>query len=295
MFKISYKYKKIIKANFAKIFPYIYAKYYYRTRTGKSLDYNDVHDLNEKLFWIERYWKHPLLKKCSDKYCVREYVEKSGYGSFLNQIYGVYDQPNEIHFESLPNQFVLKCNHGGDFNIFCEDKKEINIAEVKKILSKWLKIDYGLDTAEYHYFGIKPLIMAEKLLQPTKKELLEYQLFFINGNPEFILARNDLSHKGVENNIVVSYTLNWERISLRKQGDDDLTLGFNKPKDFKKMIECATKLAKPFPHVRVDFYDVDDKLVFGELTFSSSGNVLSNYKDEVIVDMGLKLTLPLPT
>ena len=292
MLRISPKYRKKIKSNFAKLFPYIFAKYYYYTRTGKYLNYKNVNDLNEKLFWLERYWKHPLIKQCSDKFLVREYVADSGYGSLLNQIYGTYNNPNEIEFATLPNQFVLKCNHGGDFNIFCEDKKKLNIAEAKKTLSKWLKIEYGLDTAEYHYSGIKPLIIAEKLLHPTKSDLREYQIFFINSNPEFILARNDLSHASTGNAIAVSYTLQWERVCLRKHGDNDLDLGFKKPKEFQRLIECATKLAKPFPQVRVDFYDVDDELVFGELTFSSSGNVLSNYKDEIIANMGSKLILP---
>lgn len=272
-------------------FPYKYAKRYYRKRTGKKLDYNNVKDLNEKLFWLERYWITPLVVQCSDKYLVREYVCDRGCGDILNEIYGVYSSADEIDVDSLPNRFVLKCNHGCGFNIFCKDKSRFDFAKARITLEGWLKTRYGRETAEFHYQYIAPRIIAEKYIQTLDYQLRELQIFCINGEPQFILARNDLGDCSVKG-VALSYTLDWRRVALRKEEDFELT--FDLPKNMSKMIEYARILASPFPHVRVDFYEVNGILIFGELTFSTSGNVFSNYKDSIIEELGRKLVLPLP-
>lgn len=273
-------------------FPYYYAKMYYKKRTGRKLNYKNPQDFNEKLFWLQRYWRHPLVTECADKYLVRKYVENKGFSYTLNELYGVYENTGQIKFEKLPNQFVLKCTHGCGYNIFCDDKSKLDLDKTRAQLNAWLNSKYGKNTAEFHYQAITPKIICEKYLQDKNHSLLEYQLFCINGKPQFFLARNDLGVAG-HNSTAESYSLRWERIDMRRNENLEVSL-IKKPKNIDLLLNIATKLSEPFPQVRVDFYEANGDLVFGELTFSTSGNVLSNYKDDVVFEMGKKLILPEP-
>ena len=268
-------------------------KFIYFLRTGKLLDLNNPQDLNEKMFWLSRYWRNPMITLCSDKYRVREFVEQKGCADLLNEQYGVFEDANDIDFDKLPKKFVLKCNHGSRMNIIVEDKECLDIEETRKTLNTWLKFQYGRGT-EWQYKAIVPKILAEKYLESNDGKMIEYQIFCFNGKPMFFLVRNDLRRSSVDKQSVefaVSYTMEWERIYMRKN-EEQFQIELPKPQNYQKMIDCATKLSTDFPQVRVDFYEVDDRLLFGELTFSSNGGIQSNYKNEYIVKLGKKLQLP---
>lgn len=276
-----------------KYFPYEYAKIYYHIRTGKTLSYKDPRSFNEKLFWLERYWKDPRILQCTDKYLVREYVINAGWASILNPLYGVYTSEEDINFGDLPQKFVLKCTHGCGFTIFCQDKASLDEREVKRILRQWMNTRYGRVSAEFHYEKLIPKIVAENYIEDASGRLIEVQFFCLNGKPEFILARNDLGYsEELKDGIALSYTLDWKRVAYRKREEELMHLEMKKPKLYETMLQCAADLARPFPHVRVDFYDLGEIFIFGELTFSTSGNVLSNYNDQVIDVLGEKLVLP---
>ena len=198
------------------ILPYQYAKYSYKLETGKKLSYKNPRDLNEKMFWLARYWQHPLIVLCADKVHVRKYVEKSGCGDILNDLYQVYDHVYEIDFDKLPENFVLKCNHGCGYNILCKDKKTFNINDAKIKLQKWMNEVYGADTAEYHYSYIRPKILHEKYIHDPNCQKLEIQVFCFNGEPDSFLVRNDLGDKG-KNCFAISYSLDWVRVEYRKK------------------------------------------------------------------------------
>lgn len=268
-------------------------KFIFFLRTGKILDLKNPEDLNEKMFWISRYWRNPLITLCSDKYNVRKYLEEKGCDDILNEQYGVYDKAEQIEFEKLPDKFVLKCNHGSRMNIIVEDKSKIKISEVKKTLNKWVDFQYGRGT-EWQYKGIKPKILAEKYLESLDGKMTEYQIFCFNGKPMFFLVRNDLRKSEVDKSSLeyaVSYTIDWKRVYMRK-GEEKFDFELPKPTNYDKMIEYARRLSADFPQVRVDYYEIDDKLIFGELTFSSNGGVQSNYKDEYVKSLGKELKLP---
>lgn len=268
-------------------------RFIYFLRTGKILDLRNPKDLNEKMFWLSRYWRIPLISLCSDKYKVREYLTSKGCGDILNECYGVYNDANEIDFDSLPNKFVLKCNHGSRMNIIVEDKSTLNIEKACKTLNTWVRFQYGRGT-EWQYKDIEPRILAEKYLEGKDGKMIEYQIFCFNGRPMFFLVRNDLRKSEVDKAdaaYAVSYTVDWKRVYMRK-GEEQFSFELPKPKSYDKMIEYAKRLSEGFPQVRVDYYEIDDRLVFGELTFSSHGNVLSNYKDEYIKSLGEELVLP---
>lgn len=268
-------------------------RFIYFLRTGKHLNLNNPKDLNEKMFWLARYWRNPLITKCSDKYAVREYLTAKGCGDILNEEYGVFDNAREIDFDKLPQKFVLKCNHGSRMNIVCEDKGKLDIEATRAKLNKWMSFQYGRGT-EWQYKTIERKILAEKYLESADGKMIEYQIFCFNGKPMFFLVRNDLRKSSVDKESLqyaVSYTMDWKRVYMRK-GEEKYDFSLPKPHNYDKMIEYAKRFAADFPQVRVDYYEIDDRLVFGELTFSSNGSVQSNYKKEYIKSLGEQLVLP---
>ena len=268
-------------------------KLVYFLRARKRLDMHNPKNLNEKLFWLARYWRNPLITKCADKYLVREYLIEKGCEDILNELYGVYDKAEDIPFDTLPQKFVLKCNHGSHMNIICEDKSNLDKDAAARQLDKWLKVEYGRGY-EWQYRPIPRKIVAEKYIESADGKMTEYQIFCFNGQPQFFLVRNDLRNSEADKEgmqYAVSYTMDWKRVYMRK-GEEKFQFELPKPKNYHKMIDYAIRLSADFPQVRVDYYEIDDKLIFGELTFSSNGNVQSNYKKEYIDSLGEKLQLP---
>lgn len=258
-------------------------EYYYR-ETGKTLDYSHPQDLNEKLMWLERYWQHPLKTICADKYQVREYIKKHGMADMLVPLIAVYDSVEEIDFNVLPKQFVLKCNHGSGYNIICHDKSKLDIAEVKAKLSKWMAEDFSELFTEIHYRDIPHKIICEELISTTAP--IEYQLWCINGKAQsFLVCRKNFDGSYD----AWSYSLDWHPLNDRKNESSGYP---QKPFDISRLIRCAELLAEPFPFLRADFYEADRKIYFAEMTLSPSTNILSKYKDDFLCRYGEMLQLP---
>lgn len=262
-------------------------------RTKKKWNNKTPKDLNEKLFWLARYWRNPLIVKCADKYTVRDYLQEKGCGDILNELYAVCERGEQIDFDTLPQKFVLKCNHGSGMNIICEDKSQLDRASAIKQLNKWMKFQFGRGV-EWQYKNIEHKILVEKYLESKDGKMIEYQIFCFNGKPGFFLVRNDLRESKVDKEnleFAVSYTMDWKRVYMRK-GEEQFKVDLPRPHNYQKMIDYATRIARDFPQVRVDYYEIDDRLVFGELTFSSHGAIMSNYKDEYVKSLGDLLELP---
>lgn len=267
-------------------------RFIYALRTRKWLNLKAPKDLNEKLFWLARYWRNPLVVQCADKYRVREYLQSKGCGDILNELYGVYEDANDINFDTLPNKFALKCNHGSGMNIVCEDKSKLNIQECIIKLNEWLKFQFGRGV-EWQYKPIKRKIIAEKYLEG---KMIEYQVWCFNGRPIMFLVRNDLRCDTTdvrEQSYAITYTPDWKRVYYRKN-EENFQIDLPRPLNYQKMLDYAIRLSADFPQVRVDFYEVDGTLIFGEMTFSSNGNILSNYKPEILIKLGGQLVLPEP-
>ena len=265
------------------------AKQVYHLGTGKELNYRKVSDFNEKLFWLARYWQHPLIVKCADKLAVRDYVKECGLDFLLNEIYAEYDTAESIDLGILPERFVLKCNHGCGFNIICKDKSSMELNDVKAKVDKWLHTSIGIETAEYQYQHIQPRAYAERYIGDENDERWEIQFFCFNGTARHILLRNDLGDSSAKP-FAISYTRDWKRVRERKH--EDMSIDVEKPANLETLISYAECLARPFPNVRVDFYLVGGKAIFGELTFSTSGNILHNYTSSVVKQWGSELVLP---
>lgn len=261
------------------------SKIRYRKHTGKTLSYKEPKDLNEKLFWLTRYWRHPLKTKCADKYLVREYVREQGLEEILIPLIGVYETAEEINWSNLPNSFILKCNHGSGYNIICTQKSELDEKETKRQLNEWLNTDYYQWGQELHYKNISKRIVCEVLI--NNEAPLEYQFWCVNGVPESILV----CRKNYNNTYDAwSYSINGEQLYERKGETENCDIEFCP--DIETMLAYAKTLSRPFPFVRVDLYFCNERIYFAELTFTPSGNILFRYKDSFIERLGNKLVLP---
>lgn len=218
----------------------------------------------EKIQWLKLYGNLEKYNDYVDKYKVREFVSNVIGEEYLIPLLGAYDKPEEIDYEKLPNQFVLKLNHGSGYNIIVKEKNKENINNINKKLNKWIKEDYYKIKKEYQYKNVKKKIVCEKYINDSKGELLDYKFFCFNGKPEFVKVDFDR----FQNHKVNFYNSNWELLNLQETGWGNNKNKVDKPKNFSEMLEIGRKLSTKFQFVRVDLYNVDGKIYFGELTFT---------------------------
>ena len=252
-------------------------KLWYYKYTKEKLNIKNPMSYGEKIQYIKLYGDLENLSNYVDKYEVRNYIREKIGEQYLINLIGVYNNENEIDFENLPNQFVLKCTHGAGYNIICKDKKNININKVKKDLNYCLKEKFYMIAGEIQYKNIRPRIVCEEFLEDTNKELKDYKFFCFSGKPEFVGVDSD--RFGMHTRIF--YDLNWNKMNLSLDTISFSEMEIKKPKNFEKMIEIAKILSKEFEFVRVDLYNLDGKIYFGELTFTpSSGFTKFNPESE---------------
>ena len=237
----------------------------HRYYTGKKLNLESPVEFNEKIQWLKLNYQNPLLTKLACKYRVREYVTEKIGESYLNELYGVYDNVENVNFDLLPNSFVLKGVHGSSLNLIVENKKELNIHDVKNKLNKWLSHNqYEKVGYEWAYKNIQPRIVCEKFLSEKGKDVLnDYKFFCFSGEPKFVQIDIDRATEDYR----CYYDLNWNKLEfttvVNKFYEEEVT----KPQNFDIMIQLAKKLADSLPFARVDFYNIDGKVIFGEVTF----------------------------
>ena len=265
----------------------------FRISKGRPIDLKHPKFFDEKISWLKlnTYYKNPLISKCADKYAVREYVSSCGLGEILNELYGVYDCVEDINWEDLPDKFALKWNNGCGFNIFCHDKKNFNIDNAVKTMKKWGRARQYLNNAEMQYKYIKPKIVCEKLLESKSGSLPEdYKFYCFNGQVKYgmICVGRETGHPKF-----YYYDRDWNFARINKDSKKaPKDFYIPKPEGIDKMIHYAEILAKPFPFVRVDLYDLDGKIIFGELTFTPSGGINSNWLVDMDLMFGSLLKLP---
>ncbi|NIK78179.1 hypothetical protein FHS15_003317 [Paenibacillus castaneae] len=267
-------------------------KLQYRIKNGRKLNLSEPKRYTEKLQWYKLNYRDKLMTKCSDKYEVRSYIEEKGYGDILNELYGVYENVNEINFELLPNSFAIKVNNASGTNIFITDKTLMDINAVKKQLQVWLNPKRYSPGREWCYYDIHPKIIIEKLIErDINNDLPDYKFFCFDGKVFCLYTMIDYADNH-ENGKLGFYNRNFNKMPYRRTDFGEITVELDKPKNFEKMIEIATKLSEDFPHVRVDFYNVDGKIIFGELTFYNASGYTSFEPDEFDFILGEQFVLP---
>lgn len=243
-------------------------KMQYRIKTGRNLSFNNPKRFTEWLQWYKVNYRNSVLHECVDKYEVRKYVERKGLANILNKVLGIYNNANDIDFSSLPKRFVAKTTDGGGGQnvIICKDKDTADFNEIRAKLNSWLyrkNINAG---REWAYTGIKQsqILIEEYLENESDPEagIEDYKILCFGGSPKIIIYDCDryIEHK---RNV---YDTKWTRIYVDsdcKQKDADIA----KPENLEYMLTVAVKLSEDFPFVRVDLYNINGKIIFGELTF----------------------------
>ena len=265
----------------------------YKIKLGRWPNMKTPKRWTEKLQLYKMYYRNPALPRCVDKYEVRKYIEEKGLSEYLVKFYGVWDNANDIDFDSLPNSFVLKTTDGGGGEnvIIVPDKSKADFKDINSKLKLWSGGEKRRTPSgrEWAYSGIKKSrIIAEELLINEKNPeagIEDFKILCFNGEPKYIIVDKDryIDHK---RNF---YTPKWERKSVttdHEQFEDD----YPKPENFEKMLEVARELSKDFPFVRVDLYNVGGKIYFGELTFYPWTGYVQFTPDEFDFELGSYFT-----
>lgn len=258
------------------------------------------HNLNEKILYQKLYTNTAVWSKLADKVLVREYVKECGLESILTKLYATWDNAADINFDELPESFMLKSNNGDGkgTNIPVSYKSKLSPAEFMSLKEKaagWLKLkNIGALSAEPHYNAISPLVFAEELLPMPKgeKSIVDYKLWCFNGEPYVFLVISNRKSGGEAE--LSCYDLEWNSCSDMLSSAKHYHIReteLPKPKNIELMMEYARRLAKPFPQVRVDLYDIDGKIYFGELTFTSLGGMMNYFSPKALFEMGEMINL----
>lgn len=287
-----HKYKRLYKKD-----PRLAADAMYYKIYRDHMNIDNPKNLIEKITWLSLNTDTSLWTLCADKYRMRSYVESKGFGDYLPKCYGFWENPDNIDFSTLPNQFVLKANNGCATVMIVREKSLLNEKKVKRQMKKWLEYPFGYMGAQKHYLSIKPGILAEELLTQTADldkvspgSMVDFKIWCFNGEPETILVtydRTDAHHK------VALYDLNWnptpDNLNERWCNLQKSTPSIEKPKHLDEMIKIATELSKDFKEIRVDFYDTENGAILGEMTFTAGyGSLSKSYYEYLGSKINLK-------
>ena len=270
---------------FFKLSPTSYVKHQYKYITHHKLNLKNPVRYTEKLQYLRLYIypKDPKVIKAAGRAGVREYLTEKGFGECLIPIYGIFDTFDDIDFDKLPNQFVMKCTHACAFNQIVLDKSTFNKEESRKKFNKWLKTNYGKKTVERHYSPIKPQIIIEKYLGSAENLPVEYKIHVFNGK-----ARNMYVVTGRGKDIRYNnYYIDWTPFDgAQFNGWKKREEGVPVPSNWNEMVKLAEAMAKEFPFVRVDLYNIAGKIYFSELTFTPAKGTLIFDDDKADYEIG---------
>ncbi|MBE5743457.1 MAG: glycosyl transferase [Clostridiales bacterium] len=239
----------------------------YKAKLGRKLNLKNPQTFNEKLQWLKLYDRNPKYNQMVDKHLAKEYVASVIGEEYIIPTLGVWDNANEIDFDSLPNEFVLKCNHNsGKGMCICKDKSKLDFDEVRKNLNDGLKENYYKNYREWPYKDVNRKIIAEKyMVDESGYELKDYKFFCFDGEVKYLFIAKDRENKNVETKFDF-FDENFNHLPITN-GHPNSEPPYFKPDGFDKMKELASKLSKGIPQLRVDFYNINGQIYFGELTF----------------------------
>jgi len=268
----------------------------YRRAHHRELDWEHPQDVDEKINWLKFNSDTSQWITLADKYRVRQYVEECGLSDMLVKLYGKWDKADDIDWESLPQQFVMKTNNGSGDVLICRDKSRLDVAHWTKRFRHLLAIKFGNDNAEPHYNKICPCIVAEELLDNRQQavkssSLVDYKIWSFDGSPAYIWVCWNRTPHSCE---VKTYDLDWNEhpeFSIDTNHYRLSSVSIPRPKSLDKMLNAASRLSKGFPVVRVDLYEVDGKPYFGEMTFTPASGYNFFYTQEFLNILGAKVKI----
>ena len=264
----SYRFEKLrMTSKYRSLPDRVYLEKAYKAYFHKKLDLNQPKTFNEKLQWLKLYDRRPEYTIMADKYLVRKYIAKTIGEEYLIPLLGVWDTPEQIDFNVLPDQFVLKCNHNsGKGMCICRSKNSLDFEEVKMRLRKGLKQEYYSEGREWPYRNIPRKIICERYLQDDElKDLPDYKVHNFNGIPRVILVcKNRFNNGGLTENF---YTPDWKLLPVQRPCHPNAVTDIPEPSQLQEILRLSKILSKDIPFVRTDFYVVNQHVYFGEITF----------------------------
>ncbi|PCI03815.1 MAG: glycosyltransferase [Flavobacteriaceae bacterium] len=272
--------------------PKLYAKISYEYFTGKKLNLDHPEEFNAKIYWYKVFYHPKILNVLVDKYAVKEFVKQKIGEQYLNETYAVYDKAEDVNFEELPNKFVIKGVHASGYNLIVEDKSTLNIEKVTRLFKKWQRNNQYYRTGqEWAYKDVAPRIMAEKFMDQGdgNNSLIDYKFYCFNGEVKFVEVHLDRVSQHKRGFYDLDFNkLPFRYVSLKKSISEPI----DKPSNYDEMIKLSRVLSKDFPFVRVDFYSIQGKTVFGEMTFYPSDGRKDFIPEEYNKIIGDYFTLP---
>lgn len=279
----------LLAINYPRFFPdVLFLKIIYHHAHGEKLNLRNPQTFNEKLQWLKLFDRNPEYTKMVDKYEVKDYVASIIGKQYIIPTLAVYNSVEEIDFDSLPNQFVLKCTHDSGGVIICKDKSTLNQQEAIEKLRESLNQNFFFQNREWPYKNVKPRIIAEKYMEDVDGELKDYKVFTFNGEPKLI----EIDYNRFKGHLRNLYNVNWKRLDVTIQYPTDNNRDFVKPMVLDQLLDLSRKLSKGIPHVRTDFYIINDKIYFGELTFYHGSGLEKMAPKSFDLEMGNWLKLP---
>ena len=273
-----------------------YLEKVYKARMGRPLNLEDPQLFSEKLQWLKLYDRNPLYTQLVDKYRVREYVAEKIGEEHLIPLLGVWDDPDDIDFDALPEQFVLKCNHNsGTGMCICRDKSKLDYKAVRKELKKGLQENFYLRHREWPYKDVPRKVLAEKFMSTeADRGLDDYRVYCFNGVPHIVYTyQSGALPSGNRPNIVSCdiFDIHWEPLPFR-QKSDNAPVRPQAPANLGNMLTLSKCLSAGHPFMRVDFYEIDGRIYVGELTLFPGGGFSPFHPSEWDKKIGAWLTLP---
>lgn len=261
----------------------------YSDYSGQRPNIDQPTRFSEKLQWLKLHNRDPLQSVLADKHAVRDWLHARGYGDLLIQQLDCVTRVKDINFTALPNQFVIKAAHSSGWNLICKDKTALNWPMTRMVLASWLRQGIFWNGREWPYHDIPYRLVIEEYLEDSSGQLRDYKVHCFNGVPKFIQANSGRYAKVHAQNF---YDLDWNILPFGKDLSPRPDVHIAPPQNLKRMIEIARDLAQDHPYVRVDFYDVDGRLFFGELTFYPASGLPDFTPEEHDLIWGEMLTLP---
>lgn len=268
-----------------------YISILYKARTGKTLNLKNPRSFNEKLQWLKLYDRNPKYTMLVDKYEVKKSISSKLGEQYIIPTLGVWSEFDQIDFNKLPNQFVLKCTHDSGGLVICRDKSKFDVYAARKKICKSLKRNFYYAGREWPYKNVKPRIIAEEYMEDSEsKELKDYKFYCFNGEVKFLSLSEGLeNHSTARFSYVSTDWTPMDFIRAEYPGFDTLP---SKPINLEKMVKFAKLLSQGIPFLRVDFYEINKEIKFGELTFYPSSGCTCFVPDEWDKMIGDFLVLP---
>lgn len=265
----------------------LYLRLMFLLKTHRILHLRNPQTYSEKIQWLKLYGHLERYSRYVDKYEARRYVADTIGPSHLVPIIGVWDSFDEIPFDSLPDQFVLKATHGCGYNVICRDKSSLDRARLRRTAADWLSKNFYVTDREPQYRHIRPRLIAEEYLQDETGVLRDYKFPCFGGVPYLVQVLGDRARGTTES----FYDRQWNLLPVQEKGISNAAYSIAKPALLDEMFDVAARLAAAFPFVRVDLYCVDGQVYFGELTFTPCNGFITYRPSSFDRELGRMLDL----